>query len=57
MIQHEIVVYAANKEVAKTTVLRAYTAKTKCISIEELPPVEEEALGHTVIDNRKTPGA
>jgi len=54
-IQHEVVVYNANEEGAKQVALGAYS-KAKCIKIRELPPVEVEALGHEVIDNRRAPG-
>lgn len=56
IVQHEVVVYSYNEEGAKGVALRAYAAKPKCISIKELPPVEVEAEGHSVIDNRSAPG-
>ena len=55
-IQHEIVVYSYNEEGAKAIALHAYTAKPSCISIKELPPVEVEATGYVVVDNRSAPG-
>ncbi len=52
-VQHEVIVYAYEHEKAKETACRAY-AKTKCIGVKELPPVESEGI--TVIDHQKAPG-
>lgn len=55
-VQHEVVVYSYSEEGAKTVALRAYAAKAKCIGIKELPPVEVEAQGYSIVDNRSVPG-
>ena len=56
IVQHEVIVYSYDEEMAKNTALRAYAAKPKCIHIKELPPVEVEAIGNPVIDHRTAPG-
>jgi len=56
IIQHEVIVYGYDTEAAKRTATAAYAAKVKCISAKELPPVEVEAMGSTVVDNRNAPG-
>lgn len=55
VVQHEVVVYGHTPEQAQETACKPY-AKAKCIHIEELPPIEVEALGSTVIDHRSAPG-
>jgi hypothetical protein len=55
-VQHEVIVYSYSETTAKETVLRAYASKPKCIGIKELPPVEVEAMGYTIVDNRNAPG-
>jgi len=57
MVLHEVIVYDYEEARAKATALRAYSSRgAQCISIRELPPVEVEAAGVTVIDKRSAPG-
>lgn len=56
VVQHEVIIYGYDIEAAKRTATSAYAAKSKCISAKELPPVEVEAIGQVVIDNRTAPG-
>ena len=55
-VQHEVVVYSYSGETAKAIAIRAYSTETKCVGIRELSPIEVEAEGYTVVDNRKAPG-
>ncbi len=57
IVQHEVIVYGYSPETTKAVVTHAYGEKAKFISIKELPPIEIEAEGCTIIDRRNAPWA
>jgi len=55
-VQHEVIIYDYDPERAQETACKAY-ANAKCVHVKELPPIETEALEHTIIDRRTAPGS